>query len=61
MTDKPEVKKADLYKDGLCQCMANMKGKHMWFNEHLHPRDHFSVYMCIRCNKPVYWPSPPYR
>lgn len=55
------IKQADLYNNGLCQCMAAMKGKHITFNKQLHASHHFTVYMCIKCNKPVYWQSMPYR
>lgn len=48
------IKQVDLYKDGLCMCMAAMKGKHIWFNVKDHPSSQFRVYMCIKCNKPVY-------
>ncbi|OMF38765.1 hypothetical protein BK133_00750 [Paenibacillus sp. FSL H8-0548] len=55
------IKLIDLYKDGLCMCMAAMKGKHITINEKLHASTHFRIYMCIKCNKPVYGPSYPYR
>lgn len=54
MTDKTKLD--DLYINGICQCKAGMKGKHIAFNQQLHPSEHFRVYMCIRCNKPVYYP-----
>ncbi|CAM4317363.1 hypothetical protein PAAL109150_20315 [Paenibacillus alkaliterrae] len=37
------IKKTDLYNDGICQCRAAMKGKHITFNKTLLASHHFTV------------------
>jgi len=45
--DKQQLQK--LYARGICECKATMRGR--WIG---------GVYMCTRCQRPVYWtPAPP--
>lgn len=46
--------KRELYANGICSCMA--AGRFKWKTIH-----DTRVYMCIKCDRPVYWPTPPYR